>query len=590
MILQALTNYYEKLSEKDGMSISKPGWSKVGVSFALNISKNGELLNILPLKIPQEQKGKIVNVPQELDVPEHFKRSGTKAPSYFLCDNIQYVLGLEINKKVVQFTEKAGRSHKEFLEYQEKLLENSNCEKAMSLIKFLREWKICEAVNNDKLNKYFQEMSNSDNVVFMIDGGEYIQNDKNIMEIWDLYYSKNSSDIVGQCLVTGNYGPISRLHPAIKGINGAQAMGVSLVSFNDPADDSYGHDSDRGLNAPVSEYATFAYGTALNKLLSDKKHKQSIGDMTIVYWSETGIKEYADLMSGGMFDEDGVISDNELNKGFENISNGNQIVINNIVIDPTSQFYVLGLTPNVARLSVRFFWKNMFGNVVENIKKHNERMKIIKPNYETKINLPLWMMLQETTNSKSKVKVVSSLLGAAILRAILNDCRYPESLFKNILLRIRAEQGKNKINRIKAAIIKACLIKNYNFTEVATVAVNEESKNLPYVLGRLFSVLEAIQEAANPSINSTIKDRYFNSACATPASIFAILLKLTNHHLRKLSNGASVYYEKQIGELSNKIEMRAYPLPMHLNLQEQGAFILGYYHQTQKRYEKKEEK
>lgn len=200
----------------------------------------------------------------------------------------------------------------------------------------------------------------------------------------------------------------------------------------------------------------------------------------------------------------------------------------------------------------------------------------------------------ETVNQKSKDKKPQSNMAASVFEAILSGKRYPESLYSNVMIRIRAEQGR--ITRGRAAIIRACLIRNHEkqwVKEGEFVGLNEQCKDVAYVLGREFAVLEAIQEDANPGINATIKDRYFNSACATPASVFPILQKLKNSHIRKLETGKKIYYEKMLTELQGKIEVgnvESSALPRRLSLEEQGMFILGYYHQVQKRYEKKEEK
>lgn len=124
------------------------------------------------------------------------------------------------------------------------------------------------------------------------------------------------------------------------------------------------------------------------------------------------------------------------------------------------------------------------------------------------------------------------------------------------------------------------------------MAVNENCNDISYVLGRLFSVLENIQLSANPGINSTIKDRYFNSACATPASVFPVLLKLVNAHLGKLDQPREIYFKKKLGALTDKIAMpdTGTPLPHRLTLDEQGAFVLGYYQETQARYAGKRRK
>ena len=178
-------------------------------------------------------------------------------------------------------------------------------------------------------------------------------------------------------------------------------------------------------------------------------------------------------------------------------------------------------------------------------------------------------------------------MAGATARAIFTGGLYPAALLEQTRMRIRAE---HEISRGRAAIIKAYYLRNSNPDcpkEVLTVALNEESTNTAYTLGRLFSVYEAVQEAANPGINTTIKDKYFNSASATPANIFPLLDNLCQKHLRKLSTGSRIWYEKQIMALMGVL---GETYPARLNLPQQGSFNLGYYHQTQKRYEKKEEK
>lgn len=265
------------------------------------------------------------------------------------------------------------------------------------------------------------------------------------------------------------------------------------------------------------------------------------------------------------------------------------------------RFYILALSPNAARIAVRFFYSDSFGNILRHLQEHYERMEIVRPVTDTIEYLGIWRLMQETVNKKSRDKKPEDNISGAVLKAILSGGRYPEGLYQAVLRRIRTEQDDPdariyKITRGRAAIIKAYLIRNTNMTEKEeiTVGLNENCENAAYVLGRMFSVLEAIQEEANPGINATIKDRYFNSACATPASVFPIILKLKNSHMKKIetkSIGSKIYFEKQLVNLQSKInvgENQETAYPKRLSLEEQGMFILGYYHQTQKRFEKRE--
>ena len=249
-------------------------------------------------------------------------------------------------------------------------------------------------------------------------------------------------------------------------------------------------------------------------------------------------------------------------------------------------FYILGLSPNAARLSVRFFLRNSFGAFLRNVQAHQQRLKIIRPSYDKFDIIPLWKLLSETVNQNSRDKSPIPNMSGEVLRAILTNTRYPASLLNGVILRIRAEHA---ITPGRAAILKAYYLKNPHPDipkEVLTVSLNPDSSHIPYNLGRLFSVLEAIQSAANPGINTTIKDKYFSSASATPAMVFPVLLNLAQKHLKKLDLGLRTYYDKQITAILSKL---GEDYPKHLNLPQQGSFQLGYYHQTQARFEKKEE-
>ncbi|NMA24764.1 MAG: type I-C CRISPR-associated protein Cas8c/Csd1, partial [Clostridiales bacterium] len=363
----------------------------------------------------------------------------------------------------------------------------------------------------------------------------------------------------------------------------AQPSGAALISFNAPAYCSFCRE--QNLNAPVGKYAAFAYTTALNTLLADNRHVKQVGDTTIVYWSEEADTQSQDVFAAILDGAGDTVTDKDLDDVMTAVSLGEAVDWNGLPVKPNNRFYVLGLAPNAARISVRFFLMDPFGNMVRNMKEHYERLEIVPDNRNKWKNIPLWALLRETANQKTNDKPSPQMSGD-MLRAVLTSGRYPATIYNQVNLRIRAEHD---ITRGRAAIIKAYLLQNTqedHLKEVSTVALNEQSEYTPYVLGRLFSVLEGTQQAANPGINSTIKDRFFNSACATPAAVFPILLKLANSHLRKLEGGMQSYWSKQIGDLTVKLD----GFPYNLSLHDQGAFILGYYHQTQKRYEKKEDK
>lgn len=275
---------------------------------------------------------------------------------------------------------------------------------------------------------------------------------------------------------------------------------------------------------------------------------------------------------------------------FDSLKEDTKIYLEDAEMDPKQNFYILALAPNAARLSVRFFYVNSFGNILQNIAEHYERLKIVKPVWAEQDYLGIRDMLNETVNQKSKNKTPAPDMAAQVLQAILSGGRYPTSLYANTLIRIRAESGDKKISWGRVAIIKAYLIKNYDCMKGEKfMGLNKDCNDAAYVLGRLFSVLETIQKEANPTITTTIRDRYFNSACATPAVIFPVLIKLKNSHVKKLERdkgGTKVYYEKELTEIMGKLD----DFPKRLSLEQQGQFDLGYYHQQQEKYKKGEDK
>lgn len=586
MILQALVEYYEALERKG--KITSPGWCRAKVAYGLDISEQGELKSVIPLKQERQKGKKTVTVPQSLTVPQMVSRSSGVSAN-FLCDHSGYMLGIDNKGKPERSRECfecAKKKHKD-------ILEHISSPAARAVCRFFDRWAPDQAAENPCLIPELEEIISGSNLVFMVDG-EYVHEDPDIRQCWEEYSHQSGTGPVGVCLVTGRREEIARIHGTIKGVQGAQSSGAALVSFNAPAFESYG--KEQSFNAPVGTYAAYAYTTALNYLLGDRTHGTTIGDTAVVYWSEEGDERYQNIFACV---SEPTMENQEIVDGvFKNLAEGKAVAVQDVQdsLDMDRKFYILGLAPNAARLAVRFFYQDSFGNILKHIKEHYDRMEIVRPAADAVEYLGMWRMLQETVNKKSRDKKPVPSMSGAVYRAIISGSRYPASLYQAVLGRIRAEQDDGdsriyKITRGRAAIIKAYLLKNGNEKEEITMALNEDSNNTAYVLGREFAVLEAIQEDANPGINATIKDKYFNSACATPAAIFPILFKLKNSHMKKMNNGAKeIYYEKILGDLQGRLtvaEGQKAACPRRLTLEEQGMFILGYYHQTQKRYEKK---
>ena len=575
MILQALVKEYGNLAQK-GL-VSKPGWSQAKVSYAIDLNADGSIKVIYSLQTEDQRGKKIVMVPALLYVPEMVTRSSGVAAN-FLCDNAKYMLGIDTdgtNDRVKDCFQAAKEKHIALL----KDVDNSM---AKAICSFFETWNPENAKDNGCVQDKWEELNEGGNLIFCM-GMDYAQDDSDIKAAWENSIEANGEEQTGICLVTGERTEIARIHRGIKGVPGAQSSGAALVSFNAPAFESYG--KEQSYNAPVGKYAEFAYTTALNYLLSKRENTFSLGDSMIVFWAETGEKKCEDLFCISINPQED--NQEQLQKVFDNLKAMRPIDLDDITIDLTQQFYILCLAPNAARLSVRFFYQNSFGTILKNIEAHYKRMDVVRPSWANDRKfLGIYRMLQETVNMKSKEKKPVANMAASVLQAVLSGNRYPASLYTDTLIRIRSEQGNVTYGR--AAIIKAFLIKNYQWKEgEECMESNEVSNETLDILGRLFSVLESVQKEANPEINTTIRDRYFNSACATPASVFPVLIKLKNSHIKKLERkkgcGAKNFYEKLITELMAKIN----GFPQSLSLEEQGKFMLGYYHQ---KYEKKEDK
>lgn len=576
MILQALVNYYE--DQVSLGKISKPGWSKVKVSYALRINDEGEIVDIIDIKTDVDRGKKKVFVPREMILPAQVKRSVNVAAN-FLCDNSGYLLGVSGKGKA----ERDILCFAECRNLHEKMLSETEEPSAKAVIRFFQRWIPEQAKENDLIVDNWDKITDGGNIVFRYKD-RYLHEIPEIVEIWDKYYSSEEADLKSICMVTGKVGAVEAVHPAIKGIKDAQSSGAALVSFNAPAFCSYG--KEQSFNAPTSKYAAFAYTTALNSLISDRDKVKYIGDTAVLCWAEGGLEEYRNFANMSLFGADEKYSDQDIWDKVKRIAAGNSVKFDDTLLDPDRGFYVLGLAPNAARLSVRFFWHNSFGQMMKNIESHYERMKIVKPDFDKFEEIPIWKLLSETVNQNSKKKMASPVMAGQMLQAVLTDGRYPATLLNNINIRIKADR---EVNRCRAAIIKAYYLKNKNIyvpEEVLTVALNKETANIPYNLGRLFSVLENIQMKANPGINTTIVDKYFNSASATPATVFPILLNLSQKHLKKIGGGLQVVMAKEMQEILDKL---GEDFPKRMNLEQQGSFQLGYYHQKQAHFQSKKE-
>lgn len=569
MIFYELTQLYQQLVKQG--KISAPGWMDEKVSYGIMLRKDGEIEQLLSLK-NDEGRARVCAVPQ------HPGRTSGILP-FFLWDNAGYLLGVDSAEKSQKAIERFHASR----DFHLSMLGQVNSDAAAAVRNYFMKWDPQDGQENEIIKTDLEGLKGA-NLIFYFDGIP-VTEDSEIRRMWESHISQKEENEPGICLVTGKREPIARLHPLIKGVRGAQSSGASLVSFNADAFCSYGLEN--GGNAQTGETAASAYGAALNYLLKDVQKVFWAGDVTVVGWVEEGDEVYQDLLMA-LLNQDESIRDSDIQEALRKMTRGENITWEEREIQPDNTFYILGLSPNAARLSVRFFLKNRFGTWLENIRRHEDRLEIVRPAAVTRPYLPFWMILDEMKAPGGKDTIPS--LTAALLQAILNDSRYPEELLYCTVKRIRADHD---LNWKRAAIMKAYLAKNttnYKNREGCSMGLNTETNHQAYLLGRLFALLENVQEtSAGGSLNTTIKDQYLNSMCSTPVLVLAQLLKLKESHMKKLRRdkpGLAIALEQQIVEIMNRLEIE---IPRQLNAEEQAVFMLGYYHQVQKRYEKKEE-
>ena len=577
MILQALTQYYEDLLARG--EIAAPGWAPAKISYALCLDEDGQLTQVVPTKEEVKKGKKNVLQPQSKPLPAPVKRASNIA-SNFLWDNSSYLLGIDQKGKPTRsrecFSAAAARHHA--------VLDGVDSPAARAILRFFDSWQPENAAQCPAFEGQLEEVTSGVNLLFRVDG-RYAQEDPAIREAWQRRQSDRDKDAVEmQCLVTGREDEIAKVHPAIKGVRDAQSSGAALVSFNAPAFCSYGHE--QNFNAPVGKYAAFAYTAALNHLLADKDQVQQIGDTTVVCWAEGADPVCQSLAVAAIFggEAPGGLTDNALRATLWHLAHGEPC--DELAVDPNRTFYILGLAPNAARLSVRFFLRDSFGALMRNVNDHYERLEIVGGRYEM---LPLWALLRETVNLNSRDKMPSPAMAGATARAVFSGGHYPASLLEGVMLRIRAERN---ITWGRAAILKAYYLKNPHKDcpkEVLTVSLNEESTNPAYTLGRLFRVMEEIQLASTGwNVNRSIKDSYFNSAASTPLSVFGKLFALSNYHLKKLMRDKPGL-GKKLGDLESELAAQlTSPPPARSTQEEVVCFYLGYYHQCN--HKKEEEK
>lgn len=579
MILRSLNDLYTRLAEDSAYEIAPPGFSPQKISLRIVIKTDGSLVDLQDARTPDE-KGKLQNT--VLLVPGEAKPPGAGINPCFLWDNQTYLLGRQPEDKPEGFGLKRFEAFRKRHQELETII---NAPEFSAVCRFLEQWspaRIGEFPILAELGTGFG--------IFQIQGEKKpVHEVKEIKNWWRSTLVSDKAGEAGQCLLSGEIEPIARLHPKIKGVPGAQAAGASLVSFNASAYESYG--KTQSFNAPVGEEAAFRYGTALNSLLTgpqSRKHRIRIGDTSTIFWTEkkTVVEDcLADVFSNGshaLQEVQDVAKRAQIQRLLEALrSGGNYADLG----DSKTPFYVLGLAPNAARLSVRFFHRSSVGDLIAKLHAHHECIEIVKQYTEQIGNRfpdpdfpAIWQILRETARVADEIP---PLLSGALTRAIVEGTPYPEGLFAAIIRRIQADRT---INYLRAATLKAVLVRNHKLN-IPTM-LDTENTDTAYLLGRLFAALEKTQEDALGNINAGLRDRFYSAASATPGSVFPRLLRTYQHHLSKLNGGAKVNRERLVQEIMSPISAAGFP--GQFPLKKQGIFAIGYYHQRKDFFTKKE--
>jgi len=565
MILQALTQYYNRLKDESEIDIPEFGYSKEKISFSIVINEEGKLLQIKDIRNKNE-KGKLI--PRILSVPKMKGRSGKNPPPYFLWDNSKYILGLDKN----------GITRERFDDFKKQIEKIESSDIGIKAIKnFFVQWTPEKSKDIDNIQEI---LNDTGNIVFELDSEiGYIHDRQKIRKIWTDIVNFQLNEIKNDiCLVEGKNVPIASTHPLLKNIYGAQSAGAAIISFNKKSFNSYGKEQNH--NSPVGVESAFAYTTVLNYLLANKNQRISIGDASTVFWTEK--KSPIESIFGKLLDQKDDGFDENVKRFLMAVKKGRMPE----EIDSDIKFYILGLSPNAARISIRFWTVSNVSNIAKNIGQHFNDLEIKKSKDTDPLFPGMWKILIETA-VRHESKNIPPLLAGAVFKAIITGSNYPGSLLTILIQRIKADKT---INYIRAGMLKAILNRKIRFNQLnkkeVTMALDKENKEPAYLLGRLFAVLEKVQKDAIPGANATIKDRYFGSASATPKIVFPQLIRMSQNHIAKTKKdkpGWAINSDKQIGEIFQSIN----EFPAHLSLNDQGLFAIGYYHQRQDIYTKK---
>ncbi len=590
MLIQALCRYYNKNMQRISDGVPQY-FEKVGISHMVFLCEDGTISSIVDVRERKqtEKNGKIKETvsKNDMNLPVRSQKPGIDLN---LAEHRPlYIFGLNYDKGVftdADKTDKAKKSHACFTEGSLAFCEGLDSPIVNAFKAFLQCWNPAEETENEHLLQLGKEYATA-SFCFALTGHPEIllHEDTAFCEKYRKQKAAEETNtqtdcVTAMCPIEGEILPVARIHDQIKkGIRGGSTMGMALVGYNEESFESY--QKEQSYNSNISETAMKHYTVTLNYLLTSSEHHLYLEDMTLIYFAlSSDDQRECDVFARFLMhkEENTAAESADLRAALETVVKDMQrgVAADITAFDPNADFVIVGVTPNSSRIAVKFLLRGAFGQVMQNLLQHQQDLQI----GDAATVIPMWQLCKELVSPKESNAAVPPPLQSALMLAVLNGTRYPDAMLHTVIRRLKVDESMGaRHGALKVGMLKAYLNRKARFAkqkEEITLALNTENRNPAYLCGRLFAVLERIQQQALGDTNRTIKDAFFASACARPVSVFPRLLKLAQNHLAKLEN--DIYWQKLLGEITDSLEGE---FPSTMPPDDQGRFIIGYYQQRQ---------
>ena len=579
MILQELVRYYDRkaLDLDPAQRLPGAGLEDKAIPFIIELAADGRVIQLIDTR---EAVGKKRQARSFLVPLGEKKTSGIKAN--LLWDSAAYVIGLDTARQGQAEISPRAAFRARIATLPEAAQRDAGIRAVLAALD-RADWSVLQA------HPAWPEISETNPVMtFRLAGDADLVCQRSAV-VAAVTQAAPSAERTMNCLIDGTLAPVQRLHASIKGVWGAQSSGANIVSFNARAFESYGKTERQGENAPIGQRAAFAYTTALNHLLeAGSRNRVQVGDASTVFWADGSSAFDGEFTLADFFGE----TKDEPDRGVRAVQALHQALSSGKlpVGERDLTFFVLGLAPNAARISVRFWLRAPFRQLAPRILSHFEDLRVV-PRFDSDPPVPSLFRLLAGLALQGKLDNVPPRLAGEWMRAILEGLPCPAALLNAAVMRCKAEQ---EVTYLRASVLKAWLNRDHRRRHPGAGSsttiqhfkerLDVDQTDTPYRLGRLFAVLEHVQRQAMPGINATIRDRYYSAASTTPVAVFTTLLRLKNAHLKKLNDGQNAWFERLIGEVLAPMQ----DFPRQLTLPQQGRFALGYYHQRQDFFTRKD--